>query len=307
MQLENLNFFPDYRGIKIFNNHSVVRKNHSALLDEDLDIICYDFINPYPQDIPDYLILSKELRTYLQYNIFAKIFNKAVADFADPFLILDENNQPQPFELRYNLINLNNKHFQKNPPSTKIKKIFSLREKKYTESPIEKNDVILGVQGSGLHLVNLDLIWNRIKHKEELWDESLLNRTVLSYFFQPTISLVNNTIHKLKSEHTIKKIIIPDSPIKEELAKHMPEGLKAIAYTNRWGLDHSFKSLLNKLEISESRGYIDFAASLGALIITSKKGKFRTTELLSNGFKHPVIDIGYIEEGNIGTKAELIW
>lgn len=305
--LKSKEFFPLFRGNRIFGNHSLYYSNSSKLQDKERKIIYYDFPNPYPEDLENYISLSKNLKNYLQYNIFLKIFNIAVANQADPFLILDSNFKPINFTLDHSEIKVGSKVLNKNPCYKNINRVFGLKNINSIEEPIDPEDIIFGIVYPGLHLINIDYIWDIIKSDPLGFDKIIGTYTILSYLFRPTISLANNKIHNLFSENIVKKIIIPNANIEQSLEPHIPDGLRAIIDTKLWGLDSSFKSLLEKLNIPEHYGYKKFSGSVGAFLVVKAENRFDVTSLLANDFPYPLILIGGIEAGNIGPKVELKW
>lgn len=171
---------------------------------------------------------------------------------------------------------------------------------------IQNNDIILGCINKGMHLCNLRLLKCLFKQNSNINQHKLYNnQTPFEYVLNPIVKLPYIKVLNLVSNGLIKQIITAKNNIVNDLNPYIPDGLRANIHSNLWGLDTSLKDLLNIVGQPSNFAYNKLNANAAYYFIINQKNLNYVCRTFNEDFKNPLINIGSIQEGNIGDKVIL--
>lgn len=184
--------------------------------------------------------------------------------------------------------------------------IISAKKVKFKLQNIVNDDVILALIYPGVHLANLQSLSSIHKQNPELFSNkiSVWNfPSLIDYLLFPTISLPYKKIMEYYWAGNIKRIIASKKNITTDLEEHIPDGLRADIYTNRWGAESSFKDMLSILNLTKRFGYEELNGGAALYFIVDKYKVHNVCRTFNDDFQTSLINIGQIRIGNIGDKV----
>ena len=176
----------------------------------------------------------------------------------------------------------------------------------YRAPRIQYDDAILALPYTGLHLANLSVFEKTYKLNPEAFNNSILNfKSALDFMLFPTPMVNNSHILELVWSGYIKRIVASKSNAVNDLTPHIPDGLRARIYSNHWGLDSNLKDFLSITHLSSHFAYKQLHGGLCLYFIVDKANIRRICSKFNEDFKLPLINIGLLDQGNLGDKVTI--
>ncbi len=140
-------------------------------------------------------------------------------------------------------------------------------------SKIIENDIVIGVESSGLHTNGYTLIRNIIDKGGFIINEKINNKTFLELILEPH-RCYYNSLKDLFSKNIIKGLAhITGGGIKENLNRILPYNLSAEIDLSKYQVLPIFKYIKGKINLSDEEMLHTFNMSIGLTIVTSSSNE----------------------------------
>lgn len=275
--------------INLFKSHNKI-SIEPKYLDDNVDLkLC-----SLKLDIPDFLKKHASTNTYssnlLQYSLLNKYNLLILEKYGIPLIKLN----PKPVEVKNNITFGCEEDF------------IITQNKEFTPKKIQHNDVILGLAYTGLHLANLSVFEKIYKSNPEIFYNKIWNfNSALDFMLFPSPMVDNSKILDLVWSGHIKRIITSKTNTITDLTPHIPDGLRARIYSNLWGLDSNLKDFLSITKLSSHFAYKQLNGGLCLYFVVDKSNITNICRKFNEDFKLPLINIGHIEQGNLGDRVSI--
>jgi len=136
---------------------------------------------------------------------------------------------------------------------------------------IKHNDIIIGIESSGLHSNGYSLV-NKLVEKKLLSLNQMFNRSSIGNILLRPTKIYSELIKKIR-DRTKGCAHITGGGISENLARILPSNTSALIKVNSWNRPNIFKLIKEKASLSDLEMFNTFNCGIGMIVIVDKKNK----------------------------------
>ncbi len=151
---------------------------------------------------------------------------------------------------------------------------------------VKKDDILVGINSSGIHSNGFSLINNLIDKKFLSLNKKIYNIDIKKALIKPTL-IYSDIIKKISMSVKLRSIShITGGGITENLPRVIPDNLSAKVIRNSWVMPKIFKIIQEKSKLTDDDMLKTFNCGLGMIIIIDKKDELKVHNIIKkNGFR----------------------